>query len=65
MGRGGGGGVGRTAGKFRERRTHLRGNQEMTEKYEYCSTVPRTCVQDCSLRGKILETMETSTAKDV
>ena len=25
-----------------------RGNREMTEKYEYCSTVPRTFVQDCS-----------------
>ena len=24
-----------------------RGNREMTEKYEYCSTVPRTFVQDC------------------
>ena len=22
----------------------------MTEKYEYCSTVPRTFVQDCGLR---------------
>ena len=28
--------------------TVLRGNREMTEKYEYCSTVPRTFVQDCS-----------------
>ena len=25
-----------------------RGNREMTEKYEYCSTVLRTFVQDCS-----------------
>ena len=25
-----------------------RGNRELTEKYEYCSTVPRTFVQDCS-----------------
>ena len=25
----------------------LRGNREMTEKYAYCSTVPRTFVQDC------------------
>ena len=29
--------------------TVLRGNREMTEKYEYCSTVPRTFVQDCRL----------------
>ena len=28
--------------------TVLRGNREMTEKYEYRSTVPRTFVQDCS-----------------
>ena len=27
--------------------TVLRGNREMTEKYEYSSTVPRTFVQDC------------------
>ena len=39
--------VGGTTRKFRERRTVLRGNREMTEKYEYCSTVPRTFVQDC------------------
>ena len=26
----------------------FRGNREMTEKYEYCSTVLRTFVQDCS-----------------
>ena len=26
----------------------LRGNREMTEKYEYCNTVARTFVQDCS-----------------
>ena len=25
----------------------LRGSREMTEKYAYCSTVPRTFVQDC------------------
>ena len=25
----------------------FRGNREMTEKYEYCGTVPRTFVQDC------------------
>ena len=38
---------GRTARKFRKVYTVLRGNREMTEKYEYCSTVPRTFVQDC------------------
>ena len=27
--------------------TVLRGNWEMTEKYEYCSIAPRTFVQDC------------------
>ena len=36
-------GGGRTARKFLERRTLLRGSREMTEKYKYCSTVPRTC----------------------
>ena len=41
---GGGGGGG---GELQEC-TVLRGNREMTEKYEYCSTVPRTFVQDCS-----------------
>ena len=35
--------------KFRKGCTVLRGNREMTEKYEYCSTIPRTFVQDCSL----------------
>ena len=40
-------GGGRTARKFRKECTVLRGNREMTEKYEYCSTVPRTFVQDC------------------
>ena len=35
-------GGGRTARKF-----EVRGNREMTEKYEYCSAVPRTFVQDC------------------
>ena len=29
--------------------TVLTGNREMTEKYEYCSTVPRAFVQDCRL----------------
>ena len=38
---------GRTARKFRKGCTVLRGNREMTGKYEYCSTVPRTFVQDC------------------
>ena len=41
-------GGGRTARKFRKGCTVLRGNREMTEKYEYWSTVPRTFVQDCS-----------------
>ena len=43
-------GGGRTARKFRKGCTVLRGNREMTEKYEYCSTVPRTFVQDCRSR---------------
>ena len=34
--------------KFRKGCTVLRGNREMTEKYEYFSTVPRTLVEDCS-----------------
>ena len=38
----------RTTRKFRKGCTVLRGNQEMTEKYEYCSIVPRTFVQDCN-----------------
>ena len=41
-------GGGRTARKFRKRCTVLRGNREITEKYEYFSTVPRTFVQECS-----------------
>ena len=40
-------GGGRTARKSREGCTVLRGNREMTEKYEFCSTVPRSFVQDC------------------
>ena len=32
---------------FRKGCTGLRGNREMTEKYEHCCTVPRTFVQDC------------------
>ena len=35
-------GGGRTSRKFRKGCTVLRGNREMTEKYEYCSTVSRT-----------------------
>ena len=38
----------RTVGKFRKGCTVLGGNREMAEKYEYCSTVPRTVVHDCS-----------------
>ena len=41
-------GGGRTTREFRKGCTVLRGNREMTGKYEYCSTVPRTFVQDCS-----------------
>ena len=44
-------GEGRTARKFRKRCTVLRGNQE---KYEYCSTVPRTFVQDCRFTLKVI-----------
>ena len=40
-------GGGRTARNFPKGCTVLRENREMTEKYEYCSTVPRTFVQDC------------------
>ena len=42
-------GGGRTARQFRKGCTVLRGNREVTEKYEYFSTVPRTFVQDCRL----------------
>ena len=41
-------GEGRTARKCQTGCTALRGNREMIEKYEYCSTVPRTFVQDCT-----------------
>ena len=42
----------RTTRKFRKGCTVLRGNREMTEKHEYCSSVPRTFVQDCrSVKG--------------
>ena len=44
-------GRGKTARKFRKGCTVLRGNREMAEKYEYCTTVPRTLVQDCSSTG--------------
>ena len=46
-------GGGRTARKFRKGCTVLTGKREMTEKYEYCSTVPRTFVQDCSFFFKL------------
>ena len=39
---------GRTTRKCRKGCTVLRRNREMTEKYKYCSIVPRTFVQDCS-----------------
>ena len=45
-----GGGGGRSARKFRKGCTLVRGNRDMTEKYEYCSTVPRTFFQDFGLR---------------
>ena len=43
----------RTARKLRKGCTVLRGDREMTEKYEYCSTVPRTFVQDWSFNHSI------------
>ena len=42
---------GRTAKNFRTGCTALRENREMTEKNEYCSTVPRTFFQDCMNPG--------------
>ena len=42
---------GRTARKFRKGCTVSRANREMTEKDGYCSTVPRTFVQDCSFEN--------------
>jgi len=39
-------GGGGTARKFRKGFTVLTGKREMTEKYEHCSTVLRTFVQD-------------------
>ena len=44
-------GGGRTVRNFRKECTVLRGNPEMTEKHGYCSTVPRTFVQDCQNPG--------------
>ena len=41
----------RTTRKFRKRCTVLRGNREIIEKYEYCGTVARTFVQDCSQKA--------------
>ena len=43
-------GGGKTARKFRKGCIVLRGCREMTENYKYCSTVPRTFVQDCSFQ---------------
>ena len=40
------GGGGRSARQFRKGCTVLRGNRQMTEKYDYCSTVPKTFVQE-------------------
>ena len=54
---GGGGGGGTTARKLRKGCTVLRGNRQMTEKYEHCSTVPRTFVQDCGLSQNLLCTI--------
>ena len=36
----------------------LRGSREMTEKYAYCSTVPRTFVQDCSSKSPAAHTQQ-------
>ena len=36
----------------------------MTEKYEYCSTVPRTFVEDCSLSQNLLCTIDLSKQKE-
>ena len=41
-------GEGELQENFQKGCTVLRGKREMTEKYEYCSTVPRTFVQDCT-----------------
>ena len=42
-------GGGRTARKFRKRMYYLMRESRMTEKYEYCTTVPNIFVHDCSL----------------
>ena len=42
-------GEGRTARNFWKGCTRFKREPRMTEKYEYCSTVPRTFVQDCRL----------------
>ena len=57
-------GGGRSARKFRKGCTVLRGNRQMTEKYEYCSTVPRTFVEDCSLSQNLLCTIDLSKQKE-
>ena len=57
-------GRGRTARKFRKGCTVLRGNRQMTKKYEYCCTVSRTFVQDCSLSQNLLCTMVLSKQKE-
>ena len=41
-------GGGRTARKFRKRRTVSWGNRKVTEKFECCITVPKTFDHDCS-----------------
>ena len=55
-------GGGRTTRKFRKGCTVLRGNQEMTEKYEYCSTVPRKFVQDCSSKNVLMNSVDYSSS---
>ena len=55
-------GEGRTARKFRKGCTVLKGNREMTEKYEYCSTVLRTFVQDCSSNNVWMNSVDYSSS---
>ena len=55
-------GEGRTTRKFRRGCTVLRGNQEMTEKHEYCSTVPRKFVQDCSSKNVVMNSLDYSSS---
>ena len=45
--------------------TILRGNREMTGKYEYCITVPRTFVQDCSYKNLGLFLISSKKAKSI